>query len=60
KSKYSIHPGSEKMYQDLKKLYWWLNMKADITTFVGKCMTCAKDSQELQVDMTQSGSLLIA
>ncbi|GJS82497.1 putative reverse transcriptase domain-containing protein [Tanacetum coccineum] len=27
KSKYSIHPGSDKMYQDLKKLYWWLNMK---------------------------------
>nr|GEU99278.1 hypothetical protein [Tanacetum cinerariifolium] len=28
KSKYSIHPGSDKMYQDLKKLYWWSNMKA--------------------------------
>nr|GFA24427.1 retrotransposon protein, putative, Ty3-gypsy subclass [Tanacetum cinerariifolium] len=34
KSKYSIHSGSDKMYQDLKKLYWWLNMKADIATFV--------------------------
>nr|GEX03569.1 hypothetical protein [Tanacetum cinerariifolium] len=33
KSKYSIHPGLDKMYQDLKKLYWWLNMKADIATF---------------------------
>nr|GEW04899.1 putative reverse transcriptase domain-containing protein [Tanacetum cinerariifolium] len=33
KSKYSIHPGSEKMYQDLKNLYWWPNMKADIATF---------------------------
>nr|GEZ46811.1 putative reverse transcriptase domain-containing protein [Tanacetum cinerariifolium] len=33
KSKYSIHPGSEKMYQDMKKLYWWPNMKADITTY---------------------------
>ncbi|GKF33161.1 putative reverse transcriptase domain-containing protein, partial [Tanacetum coccineum] len=29
KSKYSIHPGSKKMYQDMKKLYWWPNMKAD-------------------------------
>ncbi|GKE39256.1 putative reverse transcriptase domain-containing protein [Tanacetum coccineum] len=28
KSKYSIHPGSDKMYHDLKKLYWWPNMKA--------------------------------
>nr|GEZ57887.1 hypothetical protein [Tanacetum cinerariifolium] len=42
KSKYSIHPRSDKMYQDLKKLYWWPNMKAKIATYVGKCMTCAK------------------
>ncbi|GKA02967.1 putative reverse transcriptase domain-containing protein [Tanacetum coccineum] len=34
KSKYSIHPGSDKMYNDLKKLYWWINMKADIVTYV--------------------------
>ncbi|GJX89942.1 putative reverse transcriptase domain-containing protein [Tanacetum coccineum] len=33
KSKYSIHPGSEKMYQDVKKLFWWPNMKADIATY---------------------------
>nr|GEX89715.1 putative reverse transcriptase domain-containing protein [Tanacetum cinerariifolium] len=42
KSKYSIHPGSDKMYQDLKKLYWWPNMKAEIATYVSKCLTCAK------------------
>ncbi|GJV36650.1 putative reverse transcriptase domain-containing protein [Tanacetum coccineum] len=34
KSKYSIHPGSDKMYQDLKKLYWWPNMKAEIATYL--------------------------
>ncbi|GJT72327.1 putative reverse transcriptase domain-containing protein [Tanacetum coccineum] len=42
KSNYSIHPGSDKMYQDLKKLYWWPNMKANISTYVSKCLTCAK------------------
>nr|GEV83889.1 putative reverse transcriptase domain-containing protein [Tanacetum cinerariifolium] len=48
KSKYSIHPGSDKMYQDLKQLYWWPNMKADIATYVIKCLTCAKVKAEHQ------------
>ncbi|GJW41302.1 putative reverse transcriptase domain-containing protein [Tanacetum coccineum] len=48
KSKYSIHPGSDKMYQDLKKLYWWPNMKAKIATYVSKCLTCAKVKIEYQ------------
>nr|GEZ94701.1 reverse transcriptase domain-containing protein [Tanacetum cinerariifolium] len=48
KSKYSIHPGSDKMYQDIKKLYWWPNMKADIAIYVLKCLTCAKVKVEHQ------------
>ncbi|GJT49355.1 putative reverse transcriptase domain-containing protein [Tanacetum coccineum] len=48
KSKYSIHPGSDKMYQDVKKLYWWPNIKADIATYVSKCLTCAKVKTEHQ------------
>nr|GEV21117.1 reverse transcriptase domain-containing protein [Tanacetum cinerariifolium] len=48
KSKYSIHSGSEKMYQDMKKLYWWPNMKADIATYVSKCLTYAKVNAEHQ------------
>ncbi|GKA25127.1 putative reverse transcriptase domain-containing protein [Tanacetum coccineum] len=48
KSKYSIHPRSDKMYQDLKLLYWWPNMKANITTYVSKCLTCAKVKAEHQ------------
>ncbi|GJS34293.1 putative reverse transcriptase domain-containing protein [Tanacetum coccineum] len=47
-SKYSIHPGSDKMYHDLKMLYWWLNMKAEIATYVSKCLTCAKVKAEHQ------------
>nr|GEW19477.1 putative reverse transcriptase domain-containing protein [Tanacetum cinerariifolium] len=48
KSKYLIHPGSDKMYQDMKRLYCWPNMKADITTYVSKCLTCAKVKAEHQ------------
>ncbi|GKE61278.1 putative reverse transcriptase domain-containing protein [Tanacetum coccineum] len=36
------------MHQDMKKLYWWPNMKADITTYVSKCLTCAKVKAEHQ------------
>ncbi|GKA55105.1 putative reverse transcriptase domain-containing protein [Tanacetum coccineum] len=48
KSKYSVHTGSDKMYQDLKKLYWWPNMKAEIAIYVSKCLTCAKVKAEYQ------------
>ncbi|GJX34421.1 putative reverse transcriptase domain-containing protein [Tanacetum coccineum] len=48
KSKYSVHPGSDKMYQDMKKLYWWPNMKVDITTYVSKCLTYARVKAEHQ------------
>ncbi|GKE30496.1 putative reverse transcriptase domain-containing protein, partial [Tanacetum coccineum] len=51
-SKYSIHPGSDKMYQDMKKLYWWSNMKADIATYVRKCLTCAKKALGTNLDMS--------
>ncbi|GJX98759.1 reverse transcriptase domain-containing protein [Tanacetum coccineum] len=43
------------MYQDVKKLYWWPNMKADIATYVSKCLTCAKVKAEHQ---RQSGLLV--
>nr|GEV09919.1 putative reverse transcriptase domain-containing protein [Tanacetum cinerariifolium] len=48
KSKYSIHPGSDKMYQDMKQLYWWPNIKENIATYVSKCLTCSKVKTEHQ------------
>ena len=39
-SAYSIHPGSTKMYHDLKDTYWWNGIKKDIADFVSKCLTC--------------------
>ncbi|GJX20392.1 putative reverse transcriptase domain-containing protein, partial [Tanacetum coccineum] len=48
KSKYFVHPGSDKMYQDMKQLYWWPNMKADIATYVSKCLTCLRVKAEHQ------------
>ncbi|GJR32306.1 putative reverse transcriptase domain-containing protein [Tanacetum coccineum] len=47
-SKYFVHPVSDKMYQDMKKLYWWPNMKANIATYVSKCLTCLKVKAEHQ------------
>nr|GEW96333.1 reverse transcriptase domain-containing protein [Tanacetum cinerariifolium] len=49
KAKHSIHPGSDKMYQDLTKLYWWPNIKVKIATYVSKCLTCAKVKAECQI-----------
>ncbi|GKE34466.1 reverse transcriptase domain-containing protein, partial [Tanacetum coccineum] len=56
KSMYSIHPGFDKMYQDLKKHYWWPNMKAIIVEYVGKCLTCSTVKAECQ---KPSGLLVI-
>nr|GEW51569.1 reverse transcriptase domain-containing protein [Tanacetum cinerariifolium] len=48
KFKYSIHSSSDKMYQDLKKLYWWPNIKAIIAEYVGICLTCSKVKAKCQ------------
>ncbi|KAJ9544313.1 hypothetical protein OSB04_024020 [Centaurea solstitialis] len=47
-SRYSIHPGSDKMYKGLKEHYWWPGMKKDIATYVSKCLTCARIKAEHQ------------
>nr|GEV43630.1 putative reverse transcriptase domain-containing protein [Tanacetum cinerariifolium] len=48
KSKYSVHPGADKMYYDLRDRYWWSGMKKDITVHVSRCLTCLKVKAEHQ------------
>nr|GEZ34196.1 putative reverse transcriptase domain-containing protein [Tanacetum cinerariifolium] len=48
KSRYSVHLGTDKMYHDLRDMYWWLGMKRDIAIYVSKCLTCAKVKAEHQ------------
>ncbi|KAL4020587.1 hypothetical protein IC575_019368 [Cucumis melo] len=39
-SPFTMHPGSTKMYQDLKSVYWWRNMKREVADFVSRCLVC--------------------
>ncbi|XP_070019804.1 uncharacterized protein [Nicotiana sylvestris] len=45
-SRYSVHPGSTKMYHDLKDVYWWNNMKNDVADFMAKCLNCQQVKAE--------------
>jgi hypothetical protein len=53
-SRYSIHPGSTKMYQDLKQHYWWMKMKIEIARYVARCDTCKRVKA---IHMKTAGSL---
>ncbi|GJT75920.1 putative reverse transcriptase domain-containing protein [Tanacetum coccineum] len=46
KSRYSIHLGADKMYYDLRDMYWWTGMKKDMALYVSKCLTCSKIKAE--------------
>jgi hypothetical protein len=48
KSKLSFHPGATKMYQDLKKMFWWFGMKKQIAEYVQSCLVCQKAKIEHQ------------
>ncbi|GJW30486.1 reverse transcriptase domain-containing protein [Tanacetum coccineum] len=48
KMRYSVHPGADKMYYDLRDMYWWPGMKKEIAIYVSKCLTCAKVKAEHQ------------
>jgi hypothetical protein len=47
-SAFSIHPGSTKMYKDLKTGYWWYGIKIDITEYLSLCDTCHRVKVEHQ------------
>jgi hypothetical protein len=47
-SAYSIHPGSTKMYKDLKTRYWWNGMKRDVAEYIALCDTCQRVKMEHQ------------
>ena len=54
RSKFTIHPGSSKMYADMKRLYYWDGMKSDIANFIKRCMTC----QLVKAEHQRPGGLL--
>ncbi|KAJ8748614.1 hypothetical protein K2173_007604 [Erythroxylum novogranatense] len=45
---YSVHPGTTKMYHDVKGIYWWPGMKKDVAQFVSTCLTCQQVKFEHQ------------
>ncbi|GJS38293.1 putative reverse transcriptase domain-containing protein [Tanacetum coccineum] len=49
KTRYSVHPGAEKMYYDLRDMYWRPGMKKEIAIYVSKCLTCTKVKAEHQI-----------
>ena len=51
---YSIHPGSNKMYQDLRRSFWWHPMKKSIVEFVSRCQTC----QQVKIEHQRLGGLV--
>ena len=48
-SMFIMHPGGNKMYQDLKQYYWWRGMKRDVTEYVSQCLTFQQVKAEHQV-----------
>jgi hypothetical protein len=52
--RYSIHPGSTKMYHDLRQQFWWTRMKHEVARYVSECDTCRK----VKADYMKPGGLL--
>ena len=48
RSRYTVHPGCTKMYKDLKRNFWWKNMRRDIAEYISRCFTCQQVKAEHQ------------
>nr|GFC94948.1 retrotransposon protein, putative, Ty3-gypsy subclass [Tanacetum cinerariifolium] len=53
-SLFSVHPGSTKMYHDLKQHFWWSGMKRDVATFASRCLVC----QQVKIEHQRASGLL--
>jgi len=53
-SRYNIHPGSTKMYHNLRRDFWWRGMKKDIAEFVAKCLVC----QQVKIEHGKPAGLM--
>jgi hypothetical protein len=54
RSKYTIHPGSTKMFKDLQRGYWWNRMKREVASYVSKCLTC----QQVKIEHHKPGGMM--
>ena len=57
---FTMHPGGNKMYQDLKQYHWWRGMKKDIAEYVSKCLNCQQVKVEHQVLFCMLNPILIS
>ena len=44
----TIHPDGDKMYKDMKRMFYWSGMKKDVAEFVAKCLVCQRVKAEQQ------------
>ena len=54
RARYTVHPGSTKMYKDLREMYWWPGMKKDVARYVAQCDTC----QRIKIEHQRPGGML--
>jgi len=54
RARYTVHPGTTKMYKDLRRNFWWKHMRTDVAEYVSRCFTC----QQVKAEHRRPGGLL--